>query len=39
MVSLIDARIGIEPGIDHQSVDEVIDHGGDVVDAAEAIVE
>jgi hypothetical protein len=34
-----DARIGIQPRIGHDTVDQIIDDGRDVMDAAKAIVE
>jgi hypothetical protein len=30
VVRLIDARIGVQPVVDHDPVDEVVDDGGDV---------
>jgi hypothetical protein len=34
VVRLIDARIGVQPLVDHDAVDEVVDDRGDAVDAA-----
>jgi len=39
MVRFVDPWIRVQSGVDHDSVDEVFDDRGDVVDAAEAIVE
>jgi hypothetical protein len=39
MVGFVDARVGVQPGIDHDPIDEVIDHGGDVVHATQAVIQ
>jgi hypothetical protein len=39
MVRLVHGRILVQPGIGHDPVDEVVDHRGDVVDAAEAVIQ
>ena len=39
MVRLVHGRILVQPGIGHDPVDEVVDHRGDVVDAADAVVQ
>jgi hypothetical protein len=36
---LVDQRIGVEPRVVHHSIDEVVHHGRDAVDAAEASVQ
>jgi hypothetical protein len=36
---LVDQRIGVEPGIAHDPIDQIVDHGRDAVDAAEATIE
>jgi hypothetical protein len=36
MMGLVDQRIGIQGG---SIIDEIVDHGGDSVDAAKAVVE
>src|SRR5215212_9614445 len=39
MVGFVHTRVGIQPWVGHDPVDEVIDDGSDVVDASEPIVE
>jgi hypothetical protein len=39
MVRLVHGRILVQPGIGHDPVDKVVDHRGDVVDAAEAVIQ
>ena len=38
MVCLIHQRIGVEPGIDHDPIDQILDHRGDTVDFAQPII-
>ena len=39
MVGFINTRVSVQPLIDHEPVDKVIDNGGDVIYAARPIVE
>ncbi len=39
VMRLVDARVGVQPRIGHDTVDQVIDDGRDVIGAAKAIVE
>src|SRR3984885_12126426 len=39
MMGLVDQRIRVQGWVDHDAVDEIVDHGGDSVDAAKAVVE
>jgi hypothetical protein len=39
VVRLVDARIRVQPVVDHDPVDEIVNDRGDVVDAAEPLVE
>jgi hypothetical protein len=39
MVGFVHTRVGIQPCVGHDPVDEVIDDGSDVVHASEPIVE
>jgi hypothetical protein len=39
VVRHVDQRVGIEPGIAHDPIDRIIDHGRDAVDAAQPTVE
>jgi hypothetical protein len=39
VVCLVDARVRVEPKVDHDPVDEVIDDDGDAVDAPEPVVQ
>ena len=39
MVRFIHAGIRVQSGVDHDTINEVIDDGGDWVDASEALVE
>jgi hypothetical protein len=34
MVRFVDERVGVQPRVGHDPVDEHVDHGGDAVDAA-----
>src|SRR4051794_471522 len=36
---LVDSRVLVQAGVAHDPVDEIVDHGGYVVDAAEAVIE
>jgi hypothetical protein len=39
VVRLVDARIRVQPVVNHNPIDEIVDDGGDVVDAGESVVE
>ncbi|WP_285705955.1 hypothetical protein [Microtetraspora sp. NBRC 16547] len=39
MVRVVHRRILVQPGLNHDPVDEVVDHRGDVVDATEAVIQ
>jgi hypothetical protein len=39
MVGFVHGRILVQPGIGHDPVDEVVDHRGDVVHAAETVIQ
>ncbi len=39
VMRLIDARIRVQPVVNHDPVDEIVDDGGNVVDAAESLIE
>jgi hypothetical protein len=39
MVCFVHQRIGVQSRVCHDSVDEVVHHGGDAVDAAKSVVE
>jgi hypothetical protein len=39
MMRLVHPWVNIEPWVDHDPVDEVIDHGGYAIDAAAPVVE
>jgi hypothetical protein len=39
MVSLVDYWVCIQAGINHDPVDEIINHGGDAIDTAEPVVQ
>jgi hypothetical protein len=38
MVGFVHQRIGVQSWVCHDSVDEIIDHGGDAVDSAKSVV-
>jgi hypothetical protein len=39
VMGLVDQRISIQGWVDHNAIDEIVDHGGDGVDAAKAVIE
>jgi hypothetical protein len=39
MVRLVDARIRVQPVVNHDPIDEIVDGGGNDVDATESLVE
>ena len=39
MMSLIEQWISVQARVDHDAFDKVVDHGGDGIDASEALIE
>jgi hypothetical protein len=39
VVRLVDPRVGVQHGVGHDPVDEVVDDGGDCIDPAETVIE
>jgi len=39
VVSLVHERVGVQSRVVHDSVDEVVHHGSDVIDTTESVVE
>ncbi len=39
MVGLVDPRIGVEPRVDHDALDKVVDHRSDGINSPDALIE